>query len=151
MKSVIKTISSSFLASLPFLLLIHLSPNHSMALTTPIHLHHSEFVLKSNIAFWWLANGQKLAFASFDNSQVNQMPVVVYGSAPSSFGENISRDTYISSTEESHHQVYPKVTNYPYPKPGRPNPVVSVWVSDFTSPIARTSKQVTPPKEMFAQ
>lgn len=109
---------------------------------------HTEFVLHSNTAFWWLANGQKLAFATFDNTNVNQMPVVVYGSAGSSyFADNVSRDTYMAIDDNV---VYPKIINYPYPKPGHPNPVVSVWVSDLTSPMARVSKQVTPPKEIPA-
>ncbi|RWS15470.1 prolyl endopeptidase FAP-like protein [Dinothrombium tinctorium] len=69
------------------------------------------------------------------------MPVVLYGTnvnvTDEIYGPNLPVDMF-----------YPKVINYPYPKPGRANPVVTLWVADLSSPMVGTPKQVTPPKEI---
>lgn len=104
--------------------------------------------MRSPTAFWWLDNGQKLAYAQYDNSAVDRMPVVIYGvGVPGGDSDNVSRDSYLLPGLDG---VYPKIVEYPYPKPGRTNPTVSVWVTDLTSPIAGVGKQVTPPKEILS-
>jgi len=97
-------------------------------------------------AHWWSRNGKKLAFASYDNTHVDQMPIVVYG-VPTGYSDNISRDSYMASSLDPDSAYYPKVISYPYPKPGRKNPVVRIRVADLSAPIVQT-KQVVPPKEI---
>ena len=101
----------------------------------------TEFVLKRESAIWWHKSGDKLAFASYDNSYVDSMPVVVYGPLP----ETSDPDDMYSFPEEG----YPRVENSPYPKPGRRNAMTSLWVvADLTSPSSRSAKQVTPPRDI---
>lgn len=45
-------------------------------------LLYEEFIFKSNKAFWWHEDGNRLAYASIDNSKVQRMSIVMYGSPP---------------------------------------------------------------------
>lgn len=44
--------------------------------------------------------------------------------------------------------AYPQVINYPYPKAGGQNPIVSVWIAEVTTATSRNHRRVTPPKEL---
>lgn len=103
----------------------------------------TEFVLQRESAIWWLKTGEKVAFASYDNSYVEQMPLVVFGPIPES-GD--LEDVYGSPDDG-----YPRVENFPYPKPGRRVAITSLWVSDLTNPSPKSAKQVTPPREIQSQ
>lgn len=98
-----------------------------------------EYILKSNKAFWWNLDGTKLCFASFDNSLVNQMPIVIYGSHT-----NFTEEKY--SVDPSIDLVYPKVIKYPFPKPGRANPLVTLWIADIKFLPASLKKVSLPDK-----
>ena len=108
-------------------------------------LMNEEFVLKKQTAFWWLPNGDKLAYATYDNRPVDVMPVVVYGPTPADIHYDGDFDYDGLSGEE---MFYPRVVNYPYPKPGRKISTVQLWITDLTTPFAKISKPVTPPREI---
>lgn len=110
-------------------------------------LMNEEFVLKKPTALWWLPSGDKLAYASFDNRHVDVMPIVVYGPTPA--GDSTLDDIDYSNLDEDYDvQMYPRVVNYPYPKPARRIPTVTLWIVDLTTPHAKVSKPVTPPREI---
>lgn len=98
----------------------------------------SEHILKSNLAFWWYKDGTRLAYISFDNSRVDQIPYMIYG-AP---------NTSLFSSITSYNNEYPKVVHYPYPKPGKINPQVTIRVVDIGYNVVSNHKQITPPKEI---
>jgi dipeptidyl aminopeptidase B len=75
---------------------------------------YEEEVFSADYALWWSPNGRKLAFLSFDESEVQEYAFPVYN--PTEDG-----DAVVPYTTE----VVMK-----YPKPGTPNPVVSVRVVD---------------------
>lgn len=98
----------------------------------------SEHILKSNLAFWWYKDGTRLSYISFDNSRVDQIPYMIYG-AP---------NTSLFSSITSYNNEYPKVVRYPYPKPGKINPQVTIRVVDIGYSVVSNNKQITPPKEI---
>jgi len=106
-------------------------------------LINEEFVLKRESAIWWLKTGEKVAFASYDNSYVEQMPIAVYGPIP----ESADLEDVYGPPDDG----YPRVENFPYPKPGRRIAITSLWVSDLTNPSPKSAKQVTPPREILSQ
>ncbi|XP_067137376.1 inactive dipeptidyl peptidase 10-like isoform X2 [Centruroides vittatus] len=89
---------------------------------------YEEEILKSNNAIWWSDDGTRLSFASFDDSMVDVMQYSWYGS-------------YKDSSN-----IYPQTMDLRYPKPGRPNPIVTLWVVDLAE-SSPTPKLVQPPKE----
>ncbi|GFU48815.1 dipeptidyl aminopeptidase-like protein 6 [Nephila pilipes] len=97
-----------------------------------LHTNGVAEILRSNNALWWGPDGTKLAYAVFNDTQVDIMTYPWYGS-------------YEDSTN-----VYPQTIKLRYPKPGRPNPKASLWVADFTQPFPIT-EEVMPPNEIKDQ
>nr|XP_042904478.1 inactive dipeptidyl peptidase 10-like [Parasteatoda tepidariorum] len=89
-------------------------------------------IFHSNKALWWGPNGTYLAYAAFNDENVEAMTYPWYGS-------------YEDSTN-----VYPQTIKLRYPKPGRPNPKASLWVADFSQPFPVT-EEVMPPLEFKDQ
>ncbi|XP_035227966.1 prolyl endopeptidase FAP-like, partial [Stegodyphus dumicola] len=85
-------------------------------------------VFRSNKALWWCPDDKKLAYAVFNDSQVDVMTYPWYGS-------------YEDSTN-----IYPKTIRLRYPKPGRTNPKASLWVADFTQAFPVTEEVMPPPE-----
>ncbi|XP_068083268.1 venom dipeptidyl peptidase 4 [Anabrus simplex] len=80
---------------------------------------YEEEVFSSNSALWFSPNGQKLAYASFNDSLTRVMSIPYYGSP-----------TVLEFQ-------YPRAINLRYPKPGTPNPIVSlsvVYLNEDTHP-----------------
>lgn len=88
---------------------------------------YEEEILSSSHALWWSPDGSKLCFASFNDSQVEEIKYPYYGS--------------YSETNN----VYPKTITLKYPKAGRTNPTVTIWVSDLAA--KKRPQQVEPPRE----
>jgi len=76
---------------------------------------YEEEVLSSNNAIWLSKSGQRMVYASFDDRQVDTMEYSMYG-VP-------------GSTQFQ----YPVTNQIRYPKAGRTNPNVTVWMIDMNS------------------
>ncbi|XP_015786539.1 inactive dipeptidyl peptidase 10 [Tetranychus urticae] len=100
---------------------------------------YEEFVLRDYKALWWNEDGTKFCFASFDNTAVDQMPIVIYGS-PYNLSDEFSTSGPLS---------YPKIINYPYPKPGRNNPIVTLKIA-LVRPASVQIKNVHIPSQLEA-
>lgn len=86
---------------------------------------YEEEILSSNSALWFGPNGLRLAFATFNDSRVDTMNFPLYG-----------RPGDLSFQ-------YPIQQSIKYPKPGRFNPVVDLWVVDLAKLISGSSDTVT--------
>lgn len=89
---------------------------------------YEEEILSSNNAIWWSENGKKICFASFNDSNVDIMTYQMYGSY------------------KDFNNVYPTPVNLRYPKPGKINPTVSLFVIDLLSSNFHLQK-ITPPED----
>ncbi|XP_046398463.1 venom dipeptidyl peptidase 4 isoform X2 [Ischnura elegans] len=78
---------------------------------------YEEEVLGSNSALWFSPSGESLAFASFDDSDTQIMTIPYYG-PPGNLQFQYPRELHIR-----------------YPKPGTPNPRVTLRVVNLTSAI----------------
>ncbi|XP_071448145.1 venom dipeptidyl peptidase 4-like [Hetaerina americana] len=76
---------------------------------------YEEEVLSSNSAMWFSPSGENLAFASFNDSETQIMTIPYYG-PPGNLQFQYPRELHIR-----------------YPKPGTPNPQVSLRVINLTS------------------
>lgn len=74
---------------------------------------YEEEILSTNHALWFSDDGKMLCFATFNDTQVNIMHYVWYGQ----FDE-----------------AYSRIASVRYPKPGRPNPVVTLNVVNLSNP-----------------
>ncbi|XP_071514680.1 venom dipeptidyl peptidase 4 isoform X3 [Panulirus ornatus] len=94
---------------------------------------YEEEILSSNSALWFNPNGHRLAFATFNDSRVDTMNFPLYG-----------RPGDLSFQ-------YPIQQSIKYPKPGRSNPVVDLWVVDLAKLVSGSEETVTrlpPPKSL---
>lgn len=90
---------------------------------------YEEEILGSTPAFQVSPNGRRLAYMSFNDSQVTLMPYTVYGD-----------------------QVIPRVQRIRYPKAGQPNPRVTVHViENLISPLPPRDIQLTLPQDLASQ
>ncbi|CAG2167256.1 unnamed protein product [Oppiella nova] len=102
-----------------------------------------EHILKTHLTYWWLNDGSRLCYASFDNTLVDQMPYIIYGATNAS---SQSRPLAVGGGGDND---YPKVYTYPYPKPGREISKVTLTVVDISAPnYVRARTQVIPPDEI---
>ncbi|XP_074599103.1 inactive dipeptidyl peptidase 10-like [Brevipalpus obovatus] len=104
---------------------------------------YEEFILRDNKALWWNKDGSQLCYASFDNTHVDKIPIVIYGSSYNNTDD-------IRSHPSPGSLYFPKVINYPYPKPGRVNPVVSVNVANMRSTSRIDSIRLSVPSKLEA-
>ncbi|NXC20821.1 DPP4 peptidase, partial [Corythaeola cristata] len=88
---------------------------------------YEEEMFSSRSALWWSPNGNFVAYAAFNDTEV---PVIEY-----SF---YSDDTL----------QYPKTISVPYPKAGATNPTVQFFIVDVTSLPAFRSAEISPPAEI---
>ncbi|KAK7075274.1 Inactive dipeptidyl peptidase 10, partial [Halocaridina rubra] len=96
---------------------------------------YEEEILSSNSALWFSPNGRRLVFATFNDSHVDTMNFPLYGRP----GDPAFQ--------------YPIQQSIKYPKPGRPNPVVDIWVVDLAKLISGNGDTVTrlaPPSSLAA-
>ncbi|XP_054168267.1 dipeptidyl aminopeptidase-like protein 6 [Oppia nitens] len=100
-------------------------------------LMYEEHILETNLAFWWFNDGSRLCYASFDNTLVDQMPYIIYG--------DINSTNHFKSNDNENLRI----SNYPYPKPGREISKVTLTVVDISAPnYVRTRTQILPPDEL---
>ncbi|NWU79985.1 DPP4 peptidase, partial [Onychorhynchus coronatus] len=88
---------------------------------------YEEEMFGTNSALWWSPNGNFLAYAAFDDTEV---PVIEY-----SF---YSEDTL----------QYPKTIRIPYPKAGAKNPIVRFFIVDTRSLSNLIPVEIPPPTEI---
>lgn len=96
---------------------------------------YEEEILSSNSALWFSPDSVRLAFATFNDSRVDTMNFPLYG-----------RPGDLSFQ-------YPIQQSIKYPKPGRANPVVDLWVVDLSKLIsggADTVIRLPPPTSLAA-
>lgn len=106
------------------------SPQESIiANGIPDWLYEEEILSKSN-AIWFSPSGTRLCYASFNDSLVDEMSYPYYGAV------------------EDPQNLYPGMYNIRYPKPGRRNPTVKLWVVDVATRV-KTTHVVIPPKEVI--
>uniref|UniRef100_A0A672LGB6 Inactive dipeptidyl peptidase 10-like n=1 Tax=Sinocyclocheilus grahami TaxID=75366 RepID=A0A672LGB6_SINGR len=84
---------------------------------------YEEEVLHTHVAHWWSPDGERLAFLVLNDSLV----------------PNMALPTFTGST-------YPKGKQYPYPKAGKPNPMVKLFVVNLYGPTH--TLELTPPDEL---
>ncbi|XP_043501996.1 venom dipeptidyl peptidase 4 isoform X1 [Polistes fuscatus] len=77
---------------------------------------YEEEVLHGSSAIWFSPNGNRLAYATFDDRKVHEILYLHYGE-PGSLGDQ-----------------YPTEVKIKYPKAGTPNPVVSLTLVDLHDP-----------------
>jgi len=78
------------------------------------------------MAIWWSKDGQRLAYATFDDTLVESNVIVTYSDP---------------------HSLLPRLTMQRFPKAGRVNPKATLWVASNLNGNPRI-EQVTPPKEL---
>ncbi|KAK7872130.1 hypothetical protein R5R35_005205 [Gryllus longicercus] len=88
---------------------------------------YEEEVLGSNSALWASDDGHQLLYASFNDSRVEEQRFPWFGVA----------------REDG--RLYPEIRSLRYPKPGTPNPSVSLWVADLADPKNINTRDVKPP------
>nr|XP_042895921.1 prolyl endopeptidase FAP isoform X6 [Parasteatoda tepidariorum] len=88
---------------------------------------YEEEVLSSSHALWWSDDGKKLCFVTFNDTQVNILQYAHYG-------------PYSDITN-----VYPEIINLRYPKAGKTNPSLTIWITDLTT--TKANSEVKPPKD----
>ncbi|XP_063877322.1 inactive dipeptidyl peptidase 10-like isoform X3 [Scylla paramamosain] len=107
-------------------------------LTTTGHTHlvfngitdylYREYILHSVSAVWASANGTRLCYATFNDTNVLEMKIPVYN------------------------DVYPTIQPVRYPKVDMPNPSVSLWVVELGRPTPTpTPKDLKPPTRVKSQ
>uniref|UniRef100_A0A673HLD0 Inactive dipeptidyl peptidase 10-like n=1 Tax=Sinocyclocheilus rhinocerous TaxID=307959 RepID=A0A673HLD0_9TELE len=84
---------------------------------------YEEEILHTHVAHWWSPDGERLAFLVLNDSLV----------------PNMALPTFTGST-------YPKGKQYPYPKAGKPNPMVKLFVVNLYGPTH--TLELTPPDEL---
>lgn len=97
---------------------------------------YEEEILSSNAALWFSPDSGRIAFATFNDSRVDTMNFPLYG-----------RPGDLSFQ-------YPIQQSIKYPKPGRANPVVDLWVVDLNKLIIGAADTVTrlpPPTSLAAK
>ncbi|XP_023569494.1 prolyl endopeptidase FAP isoform X2 [Octodon degus] len=83
---------------------------------------YEEEMLATKYALWWSPNGNFLAYAEFNDTDI---PVIAY----SYYGED----------------QYPRMINIPYPKAGAKNPTVRIFIIDTTYPQYAGPREVPVP------
>ncbi|XP_076054020.1 venom dipeptidyl peptidase 4-like isoform X3 [Oratosquilla oratoria] len=97
---------------------------------------YEEEILSSNSALWFSPSGRYLAFATFNDTNVDSMNFPLYGRP----GDLTFQ--------------YPLPQSVKYPKPGRPNPVVDIWVVDLgrlVSEDGETVSRLPPPASLASK
>ncbi|XP_045483534.1 inactive dipeptidyl peptidase 10 isoform X2 [Harmonia axyridis] len=90
---------------------------------------YEEEILGSNSALWMSNDGLLLAFASFNDSLVEELRFPWYG-----------------STDET--RLYPDIRSLRYPKPGTRNPKVTLTIADLADISNVKMKRVLPPSAL---
>lgn len=91
---------------------------------------YGEKILKSPKAIWWSPSGEKMAFTTFDDTEVDIISYPKYG------------------TYKDPNNLYPTMVRLHYPRPGRRNPVVSTWLAELGSNGVKTPRALIPPFEI---
>ncbi|XP_023224997.1 dipeptidyl peptidase 4-like isoform X1 [Centruroides sculpturatus] len=94
---------------------------------------YEEEILGSNSAIWWSPDGSSICFASFNDSKVGTLYYNWYGD----YGDPSN--------------IYPQLQRLHYPKAGRENPTVSLWVADLRNTNKIIPRDVKPPREVQDQ
>ncbi|XP_043206770.1 venom dipeptidyl peptidase 4-like isoform X1 [Amphibalanus amphitrite] len=96
---------------------------------------YEEEVIGEDNTIWFSEDGKMMAYASFNDTNVDIMPLQLYGEA--------GKLEY----------QYPITIPLRYPKPGRDNPTVAVYIVDLDRAIAKKPavKLVPPPAEFSAK
>jgi len=79
---------------------------------------YEEEILSSNSAIWFAPDSKRLVFATFNDSSVDTMNFPLYG-RPGDLAFQ-----------------YPIQQSIKYPKPGRDNPVVDIWIVDLAKLVS---------------
>ncbi|GFR13138.1 dipeptidyl aminopeptidase-like protein 6, partial [Trichonephila clavata] len=88
----------------------------------------AEEILGANNAIWWSDDGTKIAYACFNDSAVDFINLPKYGD-------------YHDVTN-----LYPQFRRFRYPKAGRNNPTVKLWVIDLTR-MDYAKTEIVPPED----
>ncbi|CAG0878665.1 unnamed protein product [Darwinula stevensoni] len=89
---------------------------------------YEEEILSDHKAAWWSPTGKFLAYASFNDTDVPEIQYPIYGPLKA-------------------HWQYPDIQSIHYPKPGRLNPTVELWVVDLSETGPAKSFRLLPPRE----
>lgn len=78
---------------------------------------YEEEVLAGDTAYWWSPDGTRIAYFELDETAVKTYSFPIYN--PTDINGKAS--------------LYPQSVDMKYPKPGTPNPTISVWVYDVST------------------
>ncbi|GFG28703.1 hypothetical protein Cfor_02278, partial [Coptotermes formosanus] len=87
---------------------------------------YEEEVLSSNQALWMSDDGHLMLYATFNDTLVEEQ-----------------RFPWFAVQDEG--KLYPEIRSLRYPKPGTPNPLVSLWVADLADPKNIGTRDLKPP------
>lgn len=92
---------------------------------------YEEEILSKDQAVWWSPSGSTFAYAGFDDSKVVNISFTWYGG----FSEDVPQ--------------YPPLISIPYPKTGRSNPIITLFVNKIKEDGSLSEQfEVKPPKEV---
>lgn len=83
-------------------------------------------MISSNSALWMSKDGHMMLYATFNDSLVEEQKFPWYGGG-----------------EEAY--LYPEIRSLRYPKPGTPNPIVTLTVADLADPKNIRTRNIKPP------
>nr|CAD7459828.1 unnamed protein product [Timema tahoe] len=87
---------------------------------------YEEEVLGSNQALWMSDDGHMMLYATFNDTLIEEQRFPWFG-----VPDELKR--------------YPEIRSLRYPKPGTPNPLVSLWVADLADPKNIRTRDLKPP------
>ncbi|XP_071447792.1 prolyl endopeptidase FAP isoform X1 [Hetaerina americana] len=90
---------------------------------------YEEEVLGSNTALWFSSDGHMMLYATFNDTMVEEL-----------------RYPWFGSLDEG--RLYPEIRSLSYPKPGTPNPIVTLWVADLADPKNIRTRDLKPPSAL---
>lgn len=94
---------------------------------------YEEEILSSNTALWMSNDGHLMVHASFNDTFVLEQNFAWFGTVNSATGNT---------------NLYPEIRSLRYPKPGSPNPLVTLKVSDLADPKNIRTRDIKPPPFM---
>ena len=110
---------------------------------------YEEEILSTNKAMYFTDSGSKLAYAKFNDEDVQEFYYTKYGSPEDPYKVQVrhaAQITFLFFKIGFLPLQYPQEIMLKYPKVGTANPTVSLWVSDLKAP--NQVVPVTPPRDV---
>ncbi|KAL7741855.1 hypothetical protein ACLKA6_012072 [Drosophila palustris] len=126
---------------------------------------YEEEILHANNAIWVSDDGQRLLYASFNDTHVQEQHFAWYGTTSAGTaggaatggssnsasgsgggsGSGSGSNGGIAGGTNPHANLYPEIRSLRYPKPGTPNPTFALRVADLSDPLKIHITDLKPP------